>query len=282
MHAILITGATGNVGAALAEQLLAQGGSVRLGMRNPRPEATRPGAEAVRLDFADPTSFAPALTGVQRLFLMRPPAIADTKRYLNPLVDAARTAGVQQIVFLSLLGAERNSVVPHYAVERYLEQSGLGWTFVRPSFFMQNLSTTHRDEIRRQSEIIVPAGNGRTSFIDVRDIAAVAARTLTEEGHIGQAYALTGDEALSYHDAARLLSAELGRPIVYRRPSLLRFVRHRRTMGDAWAYILVMVGIYTTARLGLAATVTATTRSMLGRPTITLAQFIADERAAWL
>lgn len=281
MTPILITGATGNVGAALAQSLSAQGILTRLGMRTAR-SVDLPHAQPVRLDFADPTSFAPALEGVQRLFLMRPPAIADTKRYLNPLVDAARAAGVQQIVFLSLLGAERNSVVPHYAVERYLEQSGLGWTFLRPSFFMQNLSTTHRDEIRTQGEIIVPAGNGRTSFIDVRDIAAVAARTLTEDGHLGQAYALTGDEALSYHDAARLLSAELRRPIAYRRPSLVRFVRHRRAMGDAWAYILVMIGIYTTARLGLAATVTDTTRRMLGRPTISLAQFIADERAAWV
>jgi uncharacterized protein YbjT (DUF2867 family) len=281
LNPILITGATGNVGAALAQQLSEQGVPVRLGMRTPR-DPVLPNAEPVRLDFADPASFAPALSGVQRLFLMRPPAIADTKRYLNPLVDAARAAGVEQIVFLSLLGAERNSVVPHYAVERYLEQSGLGWTFLRPSFFMQNLSTTHRDEIRQQSEIIVPAGNGRTSFIDVRDIAAVAARTLIEDGHIGQAYALTGDEALSYHDAAQLLSIELGRPITYRRPSLVRFVRHRRTRGDAWAFVLVMIGIYTTARFGLAATITETTRRLLGRPTISLAQFIADERAAWI
>jgi uncharacterized protein YbjT (DUF2867 family) len=279
---ILITGATGNVGAALAQILASQGTPVRLGVHRLSAGATvPPGSELVRCDFADPSSFAPALCGVARLFLVRPPAITNTQRYLNPFIDAARHAGVQQIVFLSLLGAARNPVVPHYAVERYLERSDVGWTLLRPSFFMQNLSTTHRREIHDLHEIIVPAGAGRTSFIDVRDIAAVAARTLSEPGHIGQAYTLTGDEALSYHNVAQILSATLERPIQYRQPSLLRFIRYRRSQGDAWAYIAVMVGIYSTARLGRAATITPTTRTMLGRPAIRFAQFSADHRTAW-
>jgi uncharacterized protein YbjT (DUF2867 family) len=146
---------------------------------------------------------------------------------------------------------------------------------------MQNLSTTHRDDIRA-GEILVPAGRGATSFIDVRDIAAVAARVLTEAGHLFQAYPLTGNEAVDYFQVARLLSAELDRPIAYRRPSILRFVRHMRAQGRAWPLILVMVGIYTTARLGLAGLITPDCERLLGRPPITMRQFVHDERECWL
>ena len=182
---------------------------------------------------------------------------------------------------LSLLGADRLPVVPHDQVESYLASVGVPWTVLRPSCFMQNLITTHRDEIRA-GELLVTAGRGRTSFIDIRDIAAVAARVLSEAGHLAQAYALTGVEALDYHQVTQLLSAELGRPIVYRRPGLRRFVRHMRAHGLAWPIILVMAGIYTTARLGLAAAITPDSTRLLGRPPITMRQFVHDERDSWL
>jgi uncharacterized protein YbjT (DUF2867 family) len=284
MVPMLITGATGSVGAELVRILQQQGHAVRAAVR-PENVATYPakaGVTAVGFDFTKPASFATALAGVRRIFLMRPPEIAATRRLINPFIDAALAAGVEQIVFLSLLGAAQNPVVPHHQVERYLDQRGAPWTLLRPSFFMQNLSSTHRPEILELNEILVPAGAGRTSFIDARDIAAVAARTLTEDGHLLQAYTLTGDEALSYHDAAHIFSRELGRPIHYRRPSLVRFARQMRRRGLDWPFILVMAGIYTTARLGLADQVTPETAQLLGRAPITLVQFVADYRQVWL
>jgi uncharacterized protein YbjT (DUF2867 family) len=283
MEPLLVTGATGNVGAEVVRLLSERGLPVRAAVR---PSALAgytppPGVTAVPFDFALPASYAEALRGVKKLFLLRPPAMTDTKRFINPAIDAARAAGVEQIVFLSLLGAARNPAVPHHAVEGYLRVAGVPWTFLRPSFFMQNLSTTHREEIRDLGEIVVPAGRGTTSFIDVRDIAAVAARTLTETGHTFQAYPLTGAEALDYDAVARALSDALGRPIVYRRPGLARFVRHMRRRGMAWSFILVTAAIYTTARLGLAGRVTEDTARLLGRPPITLRQFASDYRGCW-
>ena len=280
---ILVTGATGNVGAEVV-RLLRQGNhQVRAADRTPNAADRRfgNGVEQVWLEFGAPESYSPAFAGVERMFLIRPPAISDVKRFLFPAIDAAREAGIQQIVFLSLIGVERNRVVPHYKVEQYLLGSGVPYTFLRPSFFMQNLNTTHRAEIKEQNEIFVPAGLGKTSFIDVRDIAAVAALTLTEPGHTNRAYALTGSEALDYYQVAAVLSEVLGRPIIYRKPSLLRFIRRQHAGGTPWPFVLVMSGIYTTARLGLAARLTDETARLLRRAPITLRRYAEDYRDCW-
>ena len=169
-----------------------------------------------------------------------------------PVVRAAKDAGVRHVVFLSLLGVEKNQVEPHAQVERFILEAGLPHTFLRPSFFMQNLSTTHRDDIREHGELFVPAGQGRTGFIDARDIAAVGARTLLEDGHEGKAYDLTGSEALTYAEVAALFTEVLGRPIRYSAPGALRFTMRWYRRKQPVAFIAVMTGIYTVCRLGLA------------------------------
>jgi uncharacterized protein YbjT (DUF2867 family) len=284
MSLVLVTGATGNVGAELITLLRERGVPVRAALQPARIASytPAPGVEAVPFDFEQPATATAALQGVSKLFLLRPPQISDTRRYINPVIDAARAAGVAQIVFLSLLGAAKNPLVPHHKVEQYLLSAGVPWTFLQPSFFMQNLSTTHREDIRELGEILVPAGRGATSFIDVRDIAAVAARVLSEDGHANAAYPLTGAEALDYGAVARMLTEELGRPIAYRRPWAIRFIRHMRRRGLEWGYILVMVAIYTTARLGQAGLVTPDTGRLLGRRPIGMRQFIHDYRASWI
>jgi uncharacterized protein YbjT (DUF2867 family) len=280
---LLVTGTLGNVGSEVIRRLGQSGHVVRAADRALEPIHQRFGdaVEPTVLDFEQPETFGPAFAGVKRLFLMRPPTISDVRRLIFPAIDAAKAAGVEQIVFLSLIGVERNHVVPHYKIEQYLLASGVPYTFLRPSFFMQNLSTTHRAEIRDHDEIFVPAGRGKTSFIDVRDIAAVAALALTEDGHTNQTYSLTGDEALDYFQVAGLLSAVLDRPIVYRQPSLLRFIQRQRRSGTAWPFILVMSGIYTTARLGLAARLTGDLRRLLGRAPISMRRYLEDYRDMW-
>jgi uncharacterized protein YbjT (DUF2867 family) len=242
---------------------------------------TNPAAAApsVYLDFGRPETYPAAFAGVRRLFLMRPPAIADVQRYLFPVIDFAARAGVEQIVFLSVMGV--NPLVPHYQVEQKLKRSGLGYTLLRPSFFMQNLDTTHQAEIRDRDEIAVPVGAGRTSFIDVRDIGAAAARVLSEPGHAGQANTLTGNEAFTYTQVAAVFSTELGRTIRYTNPSPWAFARVRRAQGDSAVLVMVMVALYLTVRLGLGAQVTPTLEGLVGRPPITLEQYVRDYAAAW-
>lgn len=279
---ILVTGATGNVGAEVVRLLRDAEHPVHAAVRDVSAVHPEHGVEYVPFDFADRTTYGRTFQGVSKLFLMRPPALADTERYINPVIDAAKQAGVEHIVFLSLLGAEKNPFVPHRHVEQYLEASGVPWTFLRAGFFMQNLSTTHRVDIRDYGDIFVPAGNSTTSFVDVRDVGAVAAKALLEDGYRNKAYPLTGSEALSYADVAHILTAELGRPIHYPHPSVLAFAARMRSRGMAWSFIAVMIGIYTTARLGLAGAVTPDTAHLLGRPPITVQQFAHDYRDCWL
>ncbi|GAA4730518.1 SDR family oxidoreductase [Isoptericola chiayiensis] len=277
---ILVTGATKNVGAVVARELRAHGEPLRRAVRRANPEAY----DEVTFDFTDPGTWSDAFDGVRSIFLVRPPALGNVRRDLLPAVAAARAAGVEHVVFLSLQGAERNKVVPHATVESWLRGSGLDWTFVRASFFSQNLSTTHAADVRDRDEIVVPAGGGATAFVDADDVGAVAAAALIDRaGHAGAAWTVTGPRSLTYEQVAQILTDELGRPIRYTRPGMLRYARHaRRRLGMPWPMVAVTTAIYTTARLGLAAGLSDDVRTVLGREPVDLAEVAHRERRAWI
>lgn len=282
MLKILVTGATGNVGAEVIRLLQQQNCHAIAAVRNPDKAEQILGSNihCIPFDFTNPNTFTSAFLGVNKLFLVRPPALANLRKDIAPALQAAIAAGVEHIVFLSILGAERNKVVPHSQIERYITELGIKATFLRASFFMQNLNTTHREDIKN-GELFLPAGNGKTSFIDVRDIAAVAVRALIEDGH-SNAYALTGNEALTYYEVADIFTSVLGKQIRYTNPSLLKFIWEMRSRGLKIDFILIMAAIYTTARLGLAGAVTSDTEQLLGRPPLTMRQYVEDYRQFWL
>jgi len=279
---ILVTGATGNVGAALVEHLRRGGVPFVAAVRDVARARERLGADLayVPFDFTRPETYGAAFAGIERLFLVRPPELADVRGVIAPALRAARAAGVRGVVFLSILGAERNRVVPHHRIEQALRDSGMAWTFLRASYFMQNLDTVHREEIRR-GELLIPAGRGATSFVDVRDVAAVGALALTAGGHAGRAYDLTGARALPYAEVARQFTAVLGRPVRYADPSPLAYARALRAREQPWPFVAVTLGIYTAARLGLAARVTDDVPRLLWRAPLTLRRYIEDYRDAW-
>jgi uncharacterized protein YbjT (DUF2867 family) len=146
---------------------------------------------------------------------------------------------------------------------------------------MQNLSTTHRREIAERDEIFVPAGRGKTNFIDVRDIGEAAAKTILETGHEGRAYELTGAEAFDYFEIARMLSDVLGRTIRYAKPSIPRFVFRAVRAGTPLPYALVMAGLYSASALGKAERTTDELERLLGRKPRDFRAFAATEREAW-
>ena len=146
---------------------------------------------------------------------------------------------------------------------------------------MQNLDTVHREDIAQRNEIALPAGHGRSAFIDVADIGAVAAQVLTENGHAGKAYALTGPQALDFDEVAAILSDELGHTITYRSPSPWRFVAEQRSRGRPLSLALVMTALYTVQRFGLAAEMTREVERVLGRPATDLRTYAERVRRSW-
>ena len=277
--AVLVTGATGNVGQPLVTALRAAGDHVLEARTALIGEHAAP-ATTRTLDLYKPATFVPALEGVDRVFLMRPPLISDTKRYIRPFVEAMTNAGVRHVVLLSLMGVNR--AMPHWQIEQDLRASGIAWTFLRPVFFSQNLGGAYRDDIRFHDRIRLASGRGRTSFIDARDIADVAARVFADTAaHTGAAYTLTGPEAIDYHTVASMLSAALGRPIRYEPIGILRYRRELRAAGMPGDYVNVQLLINVVAKLGRAAKIDPTLPRLLDRPPRTLQNYIDDNVQLW-
>ncbi|MEO8354334.1 MAG: SDR family oxidoreductase [Chloroflexota bacterium] len=281
---ILVTGALGNVGTEVVKRLQAEGVKIRAADINQEKLNGRfdHSVESIRFDFSDPGTYAKTFEGVEKMFLMRPPHISNIKRDMVPALDAAKRAGVKHVVFLSIIGIENAKFIPHYKIETYLEDINLQTTFLRCSFFMQNLNTTHCREIRERNEIFVPVGNAKTSFVDVRDIGAVAARVLTETGHENNNYDLTGSEALDYWQATKILSATLGREIRYRKPNPFYFLAETVRRGTPFTFALVMTGLYMSTRFGMAASVTHEVERLTGKKPISFKQYTQDYKEAWL
>ena len=279
MTRVLVTGATGTVGSLVAKRLPdREDVTVRVASRDPASARERFDCEVTQFDFTDPATYRETFHGVDRLFLVRPPALSRVRRDIVPALAAAVGAGVSHVVFLSVLGAGRNRVVPHARIESWLSSADVDTTVLRASFFMQNLSTTHRAEIG-EGELFVPAGDGETSFVDARDVADCAVAALTDH-RIGT-YDVTGPVALDYSAVCEILSSVLDREIQYADPSLARFLARRYRIDRDLAKVFVMVGIYTTARLGLSDRVTSDVRELLGREPITFEQFARDYRDRW-
>lgn len=209
---ILLTGGTGKIGSEVARLLAESGHDFRALVRDEDEGRRRlgPRVKLVQGDFARPASLTSALKDVETLFLISPNSTLEP-----PVVAAAKDAGVGRFVKSSALGGGTDPPPGHGAVEQLIESSGVAWTFIRPSSFMQTLASYLPQLIGADGKFSLPSREGRTGWVDVRDIAAVAARVLIETGHEGQAYAVTGPEALSMGDVAATVSDITGRPVEF-------------------------------------------------------------------
>lgn len=282
--AILVTAAMGTVGQCVVQALLDRG--VRVIAADPRPERVRAlfgdAVTAVRLDFLDPSTWGDASQGAAHMFLLRPPAIADVARTLNPFVDAARARGVDHVVFLSVAGAGKTRIVPHRKVEDHLRARGDHHTNLRPGFFAQNLETSYRDDIAEDDRIYLPAGDAPVNWIDVRDIAEVAALVLRDpETHRGQDYTLAGPGPVPWSVVTEALTAALGRTIRYEPASVLGYVRHLSRRGLPRGAILVQTALHVLLRFGQGATVDPTLERLLGRPGRAVGEYVREHASVW-
>src|SRR5215203_5426217 len=219
MNRILVTGATGTVGSGVVRELLDRGVAVRTFVRDPgkATEMFGAGVEIVTGDFADAASVRRAMDGVERVFLTCS-AVPQQVDYGIGVIDAAREAGVRQIVQLSAHGAAVGSPVAFWdwqgQVEAHLRTSGIPAVVLRPTFKMTNL-LVWADEVRREGILAMPANGASVAMVDPRDISAVAASVLLGEEHGDQTYTVTGPTAITFEQVAKELSDVAGRSVRY-------------------------------------------------------------------
>ncbi len=280
---ILITGSLGNVGHQVVKRLKDTNADfIASDLFEDRiTRVLGDDVKSVKLDFTDKNTYDKALEGIDKMFLLRPPAISNVKKHIEPFIKRAKEKGVKHIVFLSLQGVENNKITPHYKIEKAILKHNIDYTFVRPSFYMQNLSTTHKEDILKSDIICVPAGYGKTSFIDVRDIAEVIVKTLTEDQHINKAYEITGKNYLTYYEIADIFSKVLGRNIEYTNPSVIKFFFHMRKQKVKPMFIIIMIALYSITRLHKTPPPTMGVEHILGKEPISFTQFVEDYKSVW-
>ncbi|MBU3161595.1 SDR family oxidoreductase [Clostridium frigoris] len=281
-NTILLTGITGNVGSAVVNYLKSINIDFIAGVRNIEKSKQKDDSiQYVHFDFEDALTYETALHGVKKIFLVRPPQLTDVRGIFKPFIKKCKEAGVKQIVFLSLLGAEMNPFPPHHKIEKAIVESEIPYTFIRPSFFMQNLSTTHSEDIKERDDLFIPSGKARISFIDTRDIGEIIGRTITEEGHENKAYTITGSEAITYFEVADTMTRLLERKITYSNPPMLKFRKNMIDRGIKREFTTVMMILYFTTKLGMANHVTNTAELLLKRKPRTIEEFIKDHLDVW-
>ncbi len=278
---ILITGASGNVGKEVLKQIAQTKNKIRAAFQSPGKAAVPSGVEIAIVDFNQPETLRAALNGVDRIFLVGPPT-AELPALERKAVDVIRQSGVQRLVKLSAMGG-REAIFPrqHAESEDYIVSSGLPYTFLRPNGFMQNIVTYDASTINSQNAFYGSEGDGRVSQIDIRDVAAVAVKALTEDGHLGKAYTLTGPEALTNSEIAQIVSKVLGREIRFVNLPPAQLKQALLSAGLPEWNVDALLDLQRLYREGKAATVTQDVERILGRKPTSFAQFFPDYRSAF-
>lgn len=280
---VLVTGATGNTGRAIVEALVRRGAPVRAMVRAGADRNKLPAGIAVAVaDFDDPASIATALQGAARAYLVTPSS-ARAEAQQRQFADLAVKAGLSHLVVLSQLASDEQSPVRflryHAAVERHVRDLGIAYTFLRPNLFFQGL-LAFAGTIAAESRFYAPAGDARVSAVDVRDIAAVAAAALTEAGHEGATYTLTGPAAVTHTDIAAALTSALGRDVTFTDVPPGVFASSLQGILPPWQ-IDGLLEDYAHYRRGEAASVSPTVAEITGKPAIDVGQFARDYAQAF-
>jgi uncharacterized protein YbjT (DUF2867 family) len=281
---ILVIGGRSKIGSALIEELVAKGEAVRALVRSGESGTSFPDrAETVTGDLSDRDSLRSALEGADRLFLLCGPTEQEVQLNRNA-IDVAKETGVKLLVRSSILGSDPDSaatfVSDHGECDAYLKESGVPHAVVRPNMFMQNIPENTIPSIDQDGNFYTNTGDARISMVDTRDIAAVAAALLTDPGHEGNAYDVTGPEALSYQDVASKLSDDTGRQVnhVSVPDEAVAGALGGRGLGD-WL-VGGLVELFADYRRsgtdGYAARVTDTVERLTGRPARSLDQLLAE------
>jgi len=283
---ILVTGATGMVGGEVVRQLSARGAPPIALVHSPdKAPALEDSCTEVRVaDLRDEVTVREAVRGIDRLFMLTP-VTPDQAEIGRTLVQAAADAGVQRIVKLSIIGADLEPGIAlgrwHREMERAIEESGVAWTFLRPAGFMQNMAGLFAATVPAQGMFFLPCGDAAVSKADARDVSAVAASVLLDDGWEGQALTITGPEALTYHQIAALMAEASERPVTYVDVPEEAARAGLEQGGVPEPMLSAFMELWALEKAGQAAWVTDDAERVLGRPPRGFADFARDYAAAW-
>lgn len=277
MSKILVVGASGTVGSELAKKLRDKGHDV---VRATSKSDLQP--DQVHLNLVTRDGMDRAFDGVEKAFFLCPPGYANQYELLAPLIDKAKEAKLKKVVLMTAMGANAVETAPMRQAEIRLEQSGIPYNIIRPNWFMQNFNTFWLHGIQQANTIFLPVGSARASFIDARDIAAVAAVLLDTGRFDNQDFDLTGSESLTHDEAAALISKATGKSIRFQdiTPEAMLDGLLKAGLPEDYAQFLVMILGF--LKQGAAERRTDAVEKITGQPPIRFEQYTRDYRAAWM
>jgi uncharacterized protein YbjT (DUF2867 family) len=270
MSKILVTGASGTNGQALIKKLRECNADFVAGSRNPEKDTRK-------FDYADPFTYEGATEGVDRVFLLGPPMQADVDKLIIPFIDHLAKKGIKRVVYFSAMGAEKLGLAFHDRIEQKLKDEGFDYTILQPTFFAQNFKNYEAENILDRNIVFMPAGEGKVAFVDVDDIAEVAAAALTENHHSKKTYKLTGAELLSYQQVADILSDILGKKVSYANPSADTFREVVVGSGAPGFIADYLIGVYGAIAGNHSAVITTDFEEVTGKKPNTLRKVLARD-----
>ncbi len=277
MSKVLVIGANGTVGTELVKLLKAKGQSVA--------EATSKNEikqGQVHLNILSQEGIESAFENVDRVFLLSPPGYTNQDKLLSPLIEMAKKKKVKKVVLMTAMGANAIDTAPLRIAEIQLEKSGLSYNIIRPNWFMQNFNSYWIQGINSDGKIYLPVAKAKGSFIDARDIAAVAAELLLSEKFSNKDYDLTGSDVIDHNQVADILSAATGRKISYQEIEPAAMKAGLLGAGLPKDYVEFMLVILDFFKQGYAERTTDAIEKIIGRKPISFKKYAEDYKSAWL
>lgn len=276
MSKTLILGASGNVGSEIAKILKAKGEEVALATSK-KPEK----ADQVHLNLATGEGLEEAFKNVDRAFLLAPPGYTNQDELLKPVIDLAKKQGLKKVVLMTAMGVDASDENPMRKAELYLDAAGVDYNIIRPNWFMQNFNTFWLHGILTSQKIFLPVGEAKGSFIDSRDISAVAAELLFNNTWNKQAFILTGEESLNHDEVASIISEVTGKNITFEdvTPELMKDQLLGAGLPSDYADFLLMILSF--FKLGYSSSVTNSVKEITGKNPISFRQYAEDYKGSW-
>lgn len=287
MKKILVTGATGNIGKVVIHHLLDSSSDIEVtaGLRDLKKSSKFEKNARLKfetVDFERAETYENTIAEFDLIFLLRPPQISDIAVF-TPVIAAIKKSKSCKIVFLSVQGAEKSKIIPHNKIERLIKANQLDYIFVRPGYFMQNLTTTLHEEIKNERTITLPSGSGKFNWIDAENIGEVCARLLIQfDTYRNQAIEITGDENLNYHEVVARLNQTLGTSIQYCPVNPFKFYFIKRRQGVQHGFALVMTILHFLPRIQKAPKISNNYEKICGQKPTTLETFFLREKSHFM